>query len=361
MSQWSGLACPVATAARCAARLPEGAWAPGPGWSVSRLGWGSLPGEVKNIVDSKLERALEQVLAGGLNLLDTSPAYRHRRSQASVGRALQRALGRGLLRREELVVATHAGWLAFDRKEEEPAVLLEREILPATGLTREDLVGQVWSLHPAWLRHQLEMARRLCGLASFDLLMLDAPETGLKVWPRERWRAVLLNAFVACEELRGEGLIGAYGICSLEGFRAKAEGQSILDLAELLALARQAAGGGEHGLRALQLPYSLAALDLLNLRSGGRDLRHLAADEGVWLCGLLSLGQGQLTSGLPAYFRERMPGLSPAQQALQVVLSTEGLGAALVGMKSREHIEENLALLARPRLAAEAWTSLFKE
>ena len=361
MTQWSGLATPQATAERCARLLPEHARSRAGGLSVSRLGWGTLPGELKNIVDAKIESALARVLEGGVNVIDSSPAYRRRRSQAALGQALDRELKRGTVRRQELLVATHAGWLAFDRQEEEPAALLEREILPATGLGAADFVGQVWSLEPAWLRHQLELASRLCRLEAFDLLLLDAPETGLKVWTRETWRARLRRAFACCEELAAEGLIGGYGVASLEGFRADAQGRSPLDLDELLELAREAAGG-DSAFRAVQMPCSLAALDLLNLRTAsGADFRARAAEAGLWVAGLLSLGQGQLTLGLPASLRELLPGLRPAQLALQVLFSMPGLDTALVGMKTREHIAENLALLRKPRLDEAAWRRLFAE
>ena len=365
MTQWSGQATPEATLAWCATHLPEGARGRAGDLAVSRLGWGTLPGELKNIVDSKIESALVRVLEGGLNVIDSSPAYRHRRSQAALGHALDRQLARGWLRRQELLVTTHAGWLAFDRQEEAPELLLEREVLPATGLTREDFVGGVWSLRPAWLRHQLELSRGLCRLQTLDLLLLDAPETGLKVWTRERWRGELREAFHCCEQLAAEGLIGGYGVASLEGFRADAQGRSPLDLDELLALARQAAGARDDGgtrFRALQLPCSLAALDLLNLRTGsGAEFRARAAEAGLWVAGLLSLGQGQLTSALPGYFREIMPTLRPAQQALHVLLSMPGLDTALVGMKTREHIEENLALLRAPRLSGTDWRRVFSD
>lgn len=358
MKMWKGLATAQATRRWCERRLPGEGWSQQAGRSVSRLGWGSLPGELKNIVDSKIERALSQVLAGGINVLDTSPAYRHRRSQAAVGAGLGRELARGTLAREELLVSTHAGWLSFDRQEEEPAALLAREILPQTGLDAADFVGGVWSLKPAWLEQQLRLASSLCGLESFDLLLLDSPETGLKVWPRERWRHELREAFRACEEWVAEGRLGGYGVASLEGFRCDEQGRSRLELAELLQLAREAAGGEPH-LQALQAPFSLAALDLLNLRSGGLAWLEHAQNLGLWVQTVLGLGQGQLAQGLPGYVRELMPGLGIAQAALQVVRSTPGVGSVVVGMKSREHIEENLALLAHPPLTQGLWRQLF--
>jgi len=358
MKQWKGLATAGATRRRCEALLPAGAWSSQGPWSVSQLGWGTLPGEIKNIVDSKIESALPRVLAGGLNVLDTSPAYRCRRSQAAVGAALGRELARGTVAREEVVVATHAGWIHTPRPEDEPAAVLRDEVLPATGLAATEFAGGVWSLHPAWLAHQLDQAAALTGLASFDLLWLDAPETGLQAWPRDRWRSHLLEAFRACEAWVAEGRLGGYGLCSLNGLAVDGQGRTGLDLPELWRLAHQAAGGLP-SLRALMLPYSLAALDLLNLQVEGGPLTAWARDHGLWVQAILPLGQGQLAQGLPAFLRQAMPGLSAAQCALQVVRSTDGVGTVVVGMKTREHIAENLALLTHPSLNQGDWSRLF--
>ena len=358
MKLWKGRASADFTRRRCEALLPPEAWSLQGSWAVSRLGWGTLPGELKNIVDSKIERALAQVLAGGVNVVDTSPAYRCRRSQAAVGVALGRELARGTLAREEIVVATHAGWIHAPRPEDDPATVLKDEVLPATGLAASEFAGGVWSLHPAWLRHQLDLASSLAGLESFDLLWLDAPETAQRAWPRERWRSHLLEAFRACEEWVAEGRLGGYGLASLEGFRADGQGSPALDLKELWQLARQAAGG-DPALRGLMLPYSLASLDLLNLTVEERPLTAWAMEQGLWLQTILPLGQGQLAQGLPAFLRQAMPGLSPAQCALQVVRSTEGVGTVVVGMKTRDHIAENLALFAQPSLGQGDWLRLF--
>jgi aryl-alcohol dehydrogenase-like predicted oxidoreductase len=358
MKQWKGLATAGATRRRCEALLPAEAWSLQGPWTVSRLGWGTLPGELKNIVDSKIERALSQVLAGGVNVLDTSPAYRCRRSQAAVGVALGRELARGTLAREEIVVGTHAGWIHTARMEDDPADVLKDEVLPATGLTATEFAGGVWSLHPAWLRHQLDLASSLAGLESFDLLWLDAPETALRAWPRERWRSHLLEAFRTCEEWVAQGRLGGYGLTSLEGFPADGQGRPTLNLEELWQLARQAAGG-DPAWRGLMLPYSLASLDLLNLNVGERPLATWAKEHNLWLQTILPLGQGQLAQGLPGFLRQAMPELSAAQCALQVVRSTAGVGTVVVGMKSREHITENLALLAHPALSQGDWLRLF--
>ena len=72
-----------------------------------------------------------------------------------------------------------------------------------------------------------------------------------------------------------------------------------------------------------------------------------------------SLLQSQLAR-LPATLEARIPGLSTsAQRAIQFVRSTPGVATALVGMKRREHVEENLRLAQHPVMTADEVGRLF--
>lgn len=358
-----GLATPEATRRRLERLLPASRAARTSrlrGLSVAPLGWGTQTGEWKNIIDLKLESALPPILAAGVNLIDTSPAYRARRSQAAIGRALDRAIQQGSVIREEVVVTAQVGWLALDRKEEDPLEFLRERELPACGLSEGDFVGGAWSLHPDWIGRQLELSRTLLGLDAVDLLLLAAPELAYRGGQRAG-EAILRAAFGKCEELRAAGRIGAWGLSSLDGFRSQGtDGPALLDPARLVEIARDV-GGEDHGCAAVMLPYSLGMLDLLNARTAaGADLRTCLADNGLFTITALSLGQGQLSHGLPPAIARAMPDLpDDALRALQFAMSTPGVDCALVGMKTREHIESNLELLERPPLDEEAWRSLF--
>ena len=129
---------------------------------------------------------------------------------------------------------------------------------------------------------------------------------------------------------------------------------------EILSCARSA-GGAEHGFRVIQLPYSLGMLDYLNaVDRQGRLLKDELDKHSIFVMATLCLGQGQLAEGLPPAVEAAFPGLrSDAQRALQFCRSTPGLGCTLVGMKTREHLRENLELLAREPAAEAQWRSLF--
>ena len=329
-------------------------------WSVSSIGWGTNSGELRNIVDLKVESALPEVITGGINFLDTSPAYRHRRSQAAIGRALPRLLASGAVRREQLVFASHVGFVALDRREEDAQEFFRRQVLPDSGLEDADFVAGAWSMHPRWIRAQLDLACRLLGLEHIDLLYVDAPEIALKQEGPERWKALLMSAFAELESLVSEGRIGAWGIASLEGFTGNDTRRAPLQLPTLLEWARHA-GGGSTGLCTIQAPFSLAQLDLLNPADEGQPtLQETLSSTGLCFTGMLSLGQGQLCQDLPQYLHPAMPGCrTDAQRALQFARSTQGVTSALVGMKTREHIQELCQLSALPAMPREDWLALF--
>ena len=113
-------------------------------------------------------------------------------------------------------------------------------------------------------------------------------------------------------------------------------------------IARHAANG-ESALEAVQLPYNAsmrdAATDETQTVYGGRATPLKAANElDLYVFTSASLMQGELVD-------ERVEDVprkgTPAQDALEYARSTEGVGTALVGCSSREHVEENLAVLRR--------------
>jgi predicted aldo/keto reductase-like oxidoreductase len=73
-------------------------------------------------------------------------------------------------------------------------------------------------------------------------------------------------------------------------------------------------------------------------------LLQAAVELGISVVASASLMQAQLTRGLPAAARELFPTLTTdAQRALAFVRALPGVSCALVGMRSIEHLEENLA------------------
>jgi predicted aldo/keto reductase-like oxidoreductase len=131
-----------------------------------------------------------------------------------------------------------------------------------------------------------------------------------------------------------------------------------------MALAQEVGGPGHH-FRIIQLPHNLAmpeALITMNQTIDGTDATPLEAafHHRLFVMASASILQGNLASELPAEIRTALPGLATdAQRAIEFTRSTPGVGAALVGMKSLHHVEENLGVLREPRLTTETFLEHF--
>ena len=89
---------------------------------------------------------------------------------------------------------------------------------------------------------------------------------------------------------------------------------------------------------------------MANQRSGERQvpLLQAAADMGIAVIASASLMQGQLAKGLPNKVREAFPNLrTDAQCAVAFVRGFPTVTAALVGMKSPDHLREQIHAVSR--------------
>ena len=334
--------------------------------SVASLGLGTYLGEPDDGTDRAYAEAIRAALRLGTNLVDTAANYRAQRSERVVGHALADAFAAGEVARDEVIVCSKAGYLPFDGTYPADARRWLDRTYVASGLVgAEDVVGG-HAMSPAYLRHQIECSRTNLRLDRIDVYYLHNPESQLAALPRREVMRRIGAAFGALEEAVAAGAIGAYGVATWNAFRVPAGSRDALDLAELVALAKAQAGDAHH-LRAVQLPCNLAMTEAVTARTqtvGDREGSLVEAADGLGLCVVASasLLQGKLAGPLPAVLAHAMQGCrSDPQRALQFVRSSPGVTSALVGMRRRAHVEENLALAALPPASHDAYLELFSE
>jgi aryl-alcohol dehydrogenase-like predicted oxidoreductase len=292
--------------------------------TVSSLGIGTYLGRMDDATDAAYTESIRRALAGGINFIDTSLNYRHQRSERAVSRAIVEWAHEDGGSRDEIVVATKAGYLVPDA-------------IPAGVLRREDIVGGMHSLAPAFLSDQLDRSRRNLGLETVDIFYLHNPETQLSEVAEDVFYARIQAAFELLEALTGTGEIGYYGAATWDGFRRTGPGALSLD--RMAAMAREIAGTAHH-FRFIQVPVNLAMTEAL----AGPVLER-AAELGITVVASASLLQSRLARGLPDEVAQAMPGtLSDAQRAIQFTRSAPGITVALAGMSKPGHVDENLGI-----------------
>src|SRR5262252_2019797 len=333
--------------------------------AASTLGLGTYLGPEDGATDVMYQDAALRALELGVNVLDTAVNYRHQRSERAIRTALATAIGRGVLGRDEVVVATKGGFIPFDGAvPRDPRGYFSSTYLETGIIKPGDVVRGAHCMTPRYLRDQIDRSRANLGLETLDIYYLHNPETQLAEVDRVEFERRVRAAFEALEAAVADAGIARYGAATWTGFRADPTAADYLSLAELVAIAREV-GGQDHHFEVIQLPYNLGmpeAFTRANQRVKDRTVPAVEAARqlGVTVMASASVHQGQLTRNLPPLITELIPGLaSDAQRALQFVRSTPGVGTALVGMKSAGHVEENAKVGAAPPMPWEQFQRLF--
>jgi aryl-alcohol dehydrogenase-like predicted oxidoreductase len=335
------------------------------GLTLSSIGAGTYLGDPDEPTDAAYGEALVAAIALGTNVLDTAINYRAQRSERVIGLALTALIDAEELRREEVVVCTKGGYLPFDGGyPADPARALYEAYVKPGILAPDEIVGGCHAIAPRYLLDQIERSLRNLRVQTIDVYYLHNPETQLGAVARDEFLARIGRAFVVLERAVAQGKIGCYGVATWSGLRVAPTAREYLSLVELRDVAEREVGK-EHHFRAVQLPCNLAmpeAFSLRNQRVAERwgSLVEAADHLGITVIASAALLQGKLTGRLPDVLASAMLGLdTDAQRALQFVRSTPGVTTALVGMRSRAHAEENLAVARRPPASSDDYLRLF--
>ena len=308
------------------------------GLTLSSVGIGTYLGPVNDETDRAYMSSIRAAVRQGINVIDTSLNYRHQQSERAIGRALESLLEGGDITRDQIVLCSKAGYLV-------------PQAIPTEALLPGDVVGKTHCLAPAFLADQITRSLHNLRIAKLDVFYLHNPETQLAFMDEAEFYKRMRTAFAACEELVAVGKTAFYGIATWDGLRRRSGGTDGIQLARLVAFAREV-GGAKHHFRFVQLPlnYSMnEAIAARNQYNGDRPPVPLveAADSfGITVIGSATLLQGRLTSGLPEDFLNKFSDVLPtqAQRALQFARSTPGLTTSLVGMSKTERVSENMAV-----------------
>ena len=332
---------------------------------VSSIGLGTYLGDADERTDGLYADAVETAVTSGCNLIDTAINYRCQRSERVIGEMLERLIAQDAITREELIICTKGGYLPFDGEvPQDPERFIVETVIEPGLAAYDEIVAGCHCLTPTYLDHALQTSLRNLRVETIDVYYLHNPEQQLDVVDRDTLMRRLEAAFERLEHHAGEGRIRSYGVATWNGLRCPPSGRAFLSLERLVELAELTAGS-QHHFRAIQLPYNLAMPEAFAFRNQpveGESLTVLeaAARLDLFVVTSASLLQGRLTR-LPSELQAHLPGPgTDAQRALQFVRSTPGVTTALAGMKSRAHVEENLALASQPCLPAEQIRHLFQ-
>ncbi len=333
------------------------------GLTASSIGLGTYLGDPDDEDDRAYEMAISLALQEGCNVLDAAINYRCQRSERDIGNAVKEALARGQIQRDELLVCTKGGYVAFDGEEpDDPFAWLKSTYLD-TGIAPAHRVVEWNCIHPRYIEDQIGRSLHNLGGIGIDVYYLHNPEAQLQECSPGEFMDRLEEVFPILEKACKRGEIGAYGLATWDGFRVPEADPGHLPLGAIWDLALKIGGPG-HRFRAVQMPLNLGLPEALLNRTQslqGERLPALAAAHRLGLTTFTSgsILQGELARSLSQKVHSVVPGLhTDAQRALQWTRSSPFVDVALVGMRQVRHVEENLHLARVGKAPAEAMRDL---
>ncbi|HUQ06917.1 MAG TPA: aldo/keto reductase [Kofleriaceae bacterium] len=304
--------------------------------SLSSVGLGSYLAPADDATDARYEAAVARSLALGANVVDAAIVYRNQRSERVLGRALRAAAAAGIAR-DEIVVASKAGFLGFDGDEPADVGAYFQRTIVDRGLAGWDEIAGGWHcLAPRYLAERLARSRENLGVATVDVYYLHNPETQLESVDRATFARRMRAAFEVLEGARADGAIARYGVATWFGLRVAPDARVHVDLMDLVAMAREV-GGDRHGLEVVQLPLNQTLPEAAHVPTQrGRPVLEVARDLGLYVMTSASIMQGKLAHDSNA-----------ACAALEWTRTRPGVGTALVGTSRADHVESNARVFRR--------------
>lgn len=340
--------------------MPDRLW-------LSSLALGTRQGEVGGVDDLLYRSSLETLLESGCNVVNTAMSDRMQTSERAVGATLRRAVATGAVQRDEVVVISKGGYLVGDPAHAETRERVRRYLIETylqSGIVDQDRLVSGHCITPAFLRDQIERSRRNLGVETIDYYLVQEPEIHLRELGPDGFRCALVELFAGLEEEVARGHIGAYGLCTWDGFLVPHTERNHLSVFEAFEAALEA-GSGDHHLRVVQMPYGLAVGEgavLTSQLAGGNTstVVEMLQDTGTVILASAPLYGGRLIGRVPEFVREAFPETtSDAQCALQFVRSTGGITSAVVGLREPAHVDHACELAAIPPGPPELTAKLF--
>ena len=334
------------------------------GATLGSVGMGTYLGNPDAETDEAYTRSVVEAVERGCNVIDSAANYRFQRSERSIGAGLRRLAAMGFTR-DEICICTKGGYIPFDGDvPNEPRVYFTETFIKPEIATPQDLVGGMHCMTPKYLAHQLDRIRQNLGVDTIDVYYIHNPEAQLEEVSRDDFYARVRPAFECLERAASDGKIQWYGCATWNAFRSQPESRDHIELEKLVQIARDIAGES-HRFKVIQLPYNIAMTEALLAKTqklgASRVSTFEAAEElGMTVFTSVPIAQGRLIRRLPAEWHKYFSGLATdAQRAIQFVRSSPTVTAALVGMSTREHVQENPDLSRRIQSSKSAPTISF--
>lgn len=235
------------------------------GKKASCVGIGTYKGLDNLQSDKKWFKSIKYGLKNNINIIDTAQKYRNGRSEKLIGKIISSLK----IKREKIIVITKACLYPEYVKK-----IIQKKKLK---INKKNIIKKEnFCIDPNYISWSVDNSLNNMKLKYIDYFLIHNPELILNDRNGEK---KILKAIEILEKKRSEGKIIFYGIASWSGFRQDKDSKFYLDLNRILNFIKKKFGKN-HGFRALEVPFSLGMIDILNYTTKNNlDLKKLAKKE----------------------------------------------------------------------------------
>eukprot|EP00347_Sterkiella_histriomuscorum_P012670 403367675 len=167
----------------------------------------------------------EAIRSGGVNFIDTASHFRFQLSERVIGQVLRTLTNKYGFNRDELFISTKHGIISDDQLQNYPADLVIEELKGQQyNLNQEDIVQNIFCMHPRFLERQFQQSRERMEIQTIDLAMLHAPfEQQSLISTTKSVKQKMLLAFEFYENKVQKGELKYYGLLADESVKMSAQ------------------------------------------------------------------------------------------------------------------------------------------
>ncbi|OUR97934.1 hypothetical protein A9Q84_06990 [Halobacteriovorax marinus] len=209
--------------------------------------------------------ALLEAVNNGCTLIDTSANYTSGESEELIGQVLKKS-------GKSPIIVSKVGYV-------QGINLKVMQELNEIGQAKEELVkvnDDLWhSIHPDFIRNQVNLSLGRLGLEKLDVYLLHNPEYYFyeEDASQDEYYRRIEKAFSELEALVSEGLIGSYGISS-NNFTLPPENEKVTHIDRVMQAAKNVSS--DHHFKYIQFPFNMIEIEALENWYHGMSLLNTA-------------------------------------------------------------------------------------
>lgn len=303
------------------------------------IAMGNHLGDFSNEDTEKYIDTMVYGLENGVNFIDTAINYRGMRSEKDVGTVLNYLINEEKsIKREEIIISTKAGQIFGDYLAGiRPMDYLNNILLPQGIVNKEELniiEDARHTLAPKFYEKAIEISRGNLGLTTIDIHYIHNPEISMFLLGKDKFYKELKALLEFYEDEVERGHLRFYGLATWDAFLVDEDSPCYISMEEVMKLAKEVAGEANH-FRFIQMPYNIYRMEA-NIKKNQKVLgEYRTPIEAAVKLGLTVTISSPLNAG-------KIEKDDDVDNMLSLVTNTEGVYAAMVGCKSKEHLMRNI-------------------